>query len=317
MSVFHKAMKESMAACDEFNGARRPSAEMPGNFNVGRWRCARRQQQLVDALALTLRDCLRMPAPPGRYIEMVNSGKVKMRSRGDAAKELEASLQEARKLTLELIKSVTSSTFSDYLVMTVDRYMETHNKRTPQQDGLATVHRKVEGVEREVVLLRKQAAGEWNLRVGEEERVQQREEVDNHADSVREGQLEAKYRKIAGSVGDLQMDPSAIKSVQQHEDDLATAADPDARPAGEALDDDDGDEGSGSEDHDSIASEDEMLDSLLGSKKPPAAKGKAKAAAAKAKEGGKAASSSAKGGGSAVAAPAPSPAKPRGSEHNS
>ena len=93
-------------------------------------------------------------------IDLVNSGKMPLKARGKNKQELDRKFQEARRKTVEQIKSTSSSDASKHKAMTVQRYKQLHNDRTQQQDGLKTEWRCHKGQNVECVLFALEEEGE-------------------------------------------------------------------------------------------------------------------------------------------------------------
>ena len=230
----------------------------------GQLRCVAHAERIARARSL-----------PVKYIQLVNEGEVKMRCRGGNAEQLMQILKNERKKVLELVKSVSVATKTPYLMMSVKRYQDTHDQRTPQQDGLPTVTRLIGGRQEEVVLLRKLAQGEWDLDITEEEKAQERETHDASDKAVRLDQMEKKFTALSGKVSDLEVDPSKIVTLAEHSANLALVAADGGRGADEGTEEgSDGDHHS--EGHSSLEAEDALLDDLLGGPTPDKAATKAK-----------------------------------------
>lgn len=99
-------------------------------------------------------------AARAKYILEVNSGRLKLRIRGQAAKDLQSTMQEARSTALRLYRQSMVQMKTSFTVQTLVRYAEVHEGRTPAEDGVETVHQFFEGKVQEVVLTRDMARGE-------------------------------------------------------------------------------------------------------------------------------------------------------------
>ena len=107
-----------------------------------------------------------------KYIELVNAGKVQMRMRGAAARDLHNTLQRERDTIVRLKKSVMTHNKTKFRAMTVARYEEVFHS-TPEKDGVKVVEQMHEGKKQKVCLVRKRAKGEWDVEIDEAEGIEQ------------------------------------------------------------------------------------------------------------------------------------------------
>jgi hypothetical protein len=119
---------------------------------------------------------------------------VKLVNRGKSRDGLRNGLMEVRKRVVELMKSFGDRLVTKYRVMSVERDKETHNNRTPAQDGHHVFTRKINEADVEVVMFKSLPEGEWDLENFEELRVQQTETIDDGQALATENQQEKKWQ---------------------------------------------------------------------------------------------------------------------------
>ncbi len=110
-----------------------------------------------------------------KLIDFVKDGKIQLRVRGKKLEEVMLSLAEAKEKTLALVRTHKVLESKGYRAMTKQRYMDTHQNRTPEEDGLQTVKKQRRGQSCDVVYVPKDHADEWDIAFQEEEAVEERE----------------------------------------------------------------------------------------------------------------------------------------------
>ena len=133
-----------------------------------------------------------------RLILRVNSGDMPLRLRGSKADDVKADFKFVRDRVVEKISMAGTYDDDDYIAMTVERYMETHDDRTPADDGLDTVKRKRDGKLVDCVLLRTLPDGEWKVKVRHGEEARDVTTVDDGKNVISEDQQGAKFERMAG-----------------------------------------------------------------------------------------------------------------------
>jgi len=93
------------------------------------------------------------------YVQQVNSGVLKMRVRGGAKSSLEAAMYAARQTVVDLVKSVQAHSRTKFRAMTIKRYSELHEGRSPGDDKVPTIMALYQGVRQPSALLRRHAEG--------------------------------------------------------------------------------------------------------------------------------------------------------------
>jgi hypothetical protein len=111
----------------------------------------------------------------------VQNFKVTLKTRGKKLSEVMEALSEAKERVLAIIRVSKVAETRSYQGMTRGRYVEMHEGRQPEADGLVCFQKLLkDGRTVEAVLLSKQHADEWNVDFVEEEGVQ---ETETHARS--------------------------------------------------------------------------------------------------------------------------------------
>ena len=140
-------------------------------------------------------------------IAMSNSGEIAVKkfracSSGEANRtrnRWQKKLQEMRKTRKRLMKTSgrRAGISQEMVVMTKQRYKDTHNSRSPEKDGLHLQQREVEdGVWEDTVLCRVRPKGEWSYKDEKYEDVHEEEELDDGKNLIRAGQLAAKLNHV-------------------------------------------------------------------------------------------------------------------------
>ena len=70
-----------------------------------------------------------------RAIQLVNKGQMPLKIRGAKKDQLQQEFDNVRKQTLEVIKRSATDAETEWKVMTVERYKETHEGKGPVADG--------------------------------------------------------------------------------------------------------------------------------------------------------------------------------------
>lgn len=132
-----------------------------------------------------------------RLILLVNDGTVTLKPRGKKRQGVMEQLTELRKTVVQNFKTQSREHFTDYGCMTIARYKETHDNKCPRAAGEKVSWEYHEGVWQDVVMRRKEAEGEWGMRVKTETGTSLLETVDDGEAVLRAGQLEKKFEKEA------------------------------------------------------------------------------------------------------------------------
>ena len=105
-------------------------------------------------------------------------------------------LEQARAKILSVYRNTAESVESDYIMMTEQRYKDTHNGRKPEEDGHVMFDKQVDGEMKRVCVVRVQAEGEWRM-VSKDETGQKLEEiVDDGKGAISKDQHDRKFKKL-------------------------------------------------------------------------------------------------------------------------
>ena len=206
---------------------------------------------------------LEFVASRGELIRLVNAGQAALRMRGRKKEERAKALQEARKRCLELHKSQDSVIMSKYKVQTVERYKETHNGRTPAEDGLETTMQFHQGKMHEVTLHALEAEGEWELQLQDRNSLVDKTTIDNGESILRSNQIDVKKKELSEKVQGARM-------VKKSKEFLNPPSTPKSSSSSSSSSSDD-------EDHESLLGSEDS-DDLLASIVPMPSKGNRKLA---------------------------------------
>ena len=123
-------------------------------------------------------------------LEILNDGRA--RFKGKAANAAKQRLDIVRKKTVEEFKTASTEIVTPYTA--IDRAVfEKENPGVIEKKGLKVAKKMIEGKKREVVLIRKNREGVWDLNVAEKSGVRQLEEVDNSDMQLHESQHALKF----------------------------------------------------------------------------------------------------------------------------
>ena len=149
-------------------------------------------------------------------------------------------LESAREASLEEYRSSEQMVSSNFRAIERSRFEELHPVKI-EADGLKVVTKKIEGQNREVVLVRKLPEGEWDLSLRERTGVREREVLDTNELQITPGQLknkfEGKRKKLHAQVVEKGNAASVLDSVvnqkskkQAEDDEMAQLSSSDEEP---------------------------------------------------------------------------------------
>lgn len=158
--------------------------------------------------------------------------------------------------------------------MTIQRYKDTHEGRTPAQDGVKTLPLFIEGKVQDAVLFRKKPAGEFDVVFSDEIAATLTEDVDDGRNILRAGQVGSKFQHLAASIRQNNELDNVLQTLAEDQAKQKKLEAPSQDPSdGTLTDPDDG----SSSDHESVLlqSSQESND-ILSRLTKPVPKGKAK-----------------------------------------
>ncbi|CAE7197229.1 ANKRD50 [Symbiodinium sp. CCMP2592] len=129
-------------------------------------------------------------AARGAMLELLNEGKARFRGKTmDSAKQR---LELARKKSVEEFKEASTEVVTGYVCW--DRALfEKEHPGLIEKKGLKVAKKVIDGKKREVVMIRKNREGIWDVNVTEKTGVRQMEEIDNGEHEIHEGQHSLKF----------------------------------------------------------------------------------------------------------------------------
>ncbi|CAK0845776.1 unnamed protein product [Prorocentrum cordatum] len=154
-------------------------------------------QKMLDKAPNDVSIMLQFKAARLELIKRINNGEVELRLRGAKKEDRKKNLLAARQRSIEMHQSAGTVNRSKFRVMTVQRYKDTHNDRTPEDDGLDTCMQYHKGKLEEVVLLATMAEGEWEMDIEDRMETIKKEVIDDGKNVIRDGQIESKFEAKA------------------------------------------------------------------------------------------------------------------------
>ena len=173
-------------------------------------------------------------------IVIVNKGQLPLKVRGKKKDDLLVDFKTRRQEVLDSIKASGTSDESKFKAVSVERYADTHEGRTPAQDGHETSWRFHMGKLRECVLIPMQDEGEWTVRVSDKEEIQQRTRIDDGTAVLREGQQQAKMHQARQKMVSAVLESVVEEEEQDDEEEGPQEQDEDSASSHGSILDDDG-----------------------------------------------------------------------------
>ena len=165
-----------------------------------------------------------------------------LKIRGAKKDQLQQEFDNVRKQTLEVIKRSATDAETEWKVMTVERYKETHEGKDPVAEGLTVTPQMYRGKWHDCVLFRMQAEGEWKLVEREGTEVRKKDEIDDGKNILRKDQLEDKFKNIDGQINQARNAVASNELLEESEEE-------------EEAQEEEANAGSDSDDHSSIMDE--------------------------------------------------------------